>query len=150
MLGNYKDYFLMSKTLSDGKTFYKDEAELLYGNAISGIFVTLLASTILVFSFDTPEVQTQKIYWWIGILALMVARLVDVYYWKNHSIDVSYNAKKFIHRFIIGAILSSLMWCTYCIYIYPASPQALSLHVLSLLYLHLQEELQLYWPLISF
>ncbi|MFT6506772.1 putative bifunctional diguanylate cyclase/phosphodiesterase [Colwellia polaris] len=107
----------MSKSLSDGKSFYKDEAELLYGNAKSGIIVTLLASTILVFAFDTPEVHTQKLYWWIGILALVVARLMDLYSWKKHSLNVSYNAKNFIHRFIVGAILSSLMWCSYCIYI---------------------------------
>ena len=107
----------MSKSLPDGKIFHKDEAELLYGNAKAGIFVTLLASTILVFAFETPEIQAEKLYWWIGILALLAARLIDVNSWKKNSVIEGYKAKRFIHRFVIGALLSSLMWCAYCLYV---------------------------------
>jgi hypothetical protein len=56
----------MSKSLSDGKSFYKDEAELLYGNAKSGIIVTLLASTILVFAFDTPHSKALLVDWYFS------------------------------------------------------------------------------------
>ena len=107
----------MSKSLPDGKIFHKDEAELLYGNAKAGIFVTLLASTILVFAFETPGIQAEKFYWWIGILALLAARLIDVNSWKKNSVIEGYKAKRFIHRFVIGALLSSLMWCAYCLYV---------------------------------
>lgn len=107
----------MSKSLPEGKIFHKDVAELLYGNARSGIFVTLLASTILVFAFKTPEIQTEKFYWWIGILALVVIRLIDVNYWTKNSISESYNAKRFTRRFVTGALLTSLMWSAYCIYV---------------------------------
>jgi len=97
--------------------FHEDVAELLYGNAKAGILVTLLASSMLVFGFNTPEIQTQKYIWWSSMSILMLVRMFDVYFWHKSEKIKYYAGKKATSRFVTGTLMTSLMWCVYCLYV---------------------------------
>ena len=108
---------MISKSYLLKDAFSEDAAELLYGNAKAGIWVTVFASSLLVFGFNTDEIQTQKYLWW-GIISLfMVVRLIDVYYWHNSDKNGNYDGKKATVRFVIGTLITSFMWCIYCLYV---------------------------------
>jgi diguanylate cyclase (GGDEF)-like protein len=107
----------MLRTSPVKNVFHEDAAELLYGNAKAGILVTLLASSLLVFGFNTPEIQTQKFIWWVCMAILILIRIIDVYYWYNEEKDEHYDGKKAINRFVTGTLVTSFMWCVYCLYV---------------------------------
>tara|TARA_R110000737_G_scaffold255344_1_gene264496 strand:- start:3406 stop:5364 length:1959 start_codon:yes stop_codon:yes gene_type:complete len=108
---------LISKPYLFKNAFSEDAAALLYGNAKAGIWVTLFASSLLVFAFNTPEVQTQKYLWWGGVSLLMVLRLIDVYNWHSSDKHFNYDGKKATVRFVTGTLITSFMWCIYCLYV---------------------------------
>lgn len=99
------------------EVFHEDVAELLYGNALAGILVTLFASSMLVFGFHTPDVQTYKYDWWAIMSVFMLIRMIDVYYWRKCKKNPDYSSKKAVKRFITGTLLSGFMWCIYCLYV---------------------------------
>ncbi|MEP1444796.1 MAG: EAL domain-containing protein [Paraglaciecola sp.] len=107
---------MINETPPAKPAFHEDVAELLYGNALAGILVTLLASSLLVFGFPSPELQTYKLSWWAIISALMVIRLVDVFYWRKRKTQQNYNSKKAVSRFVTGTFASSIMWSIFCLY----------------------------------
>lgn len=99
------------------EVFHEDAAELLYGNAQAGILVTLFASSMLTFGFNTTEIQTHKYAWWAIMSVLLLIRMIDVYYWRKINKIQGYDASKAITRFVTGTLVSSLMWCVYCLYV---------------------------------
>ena len=101
------------------ETYHKDRAYLLYlyGNAKAGILVTLFASSLLVFGFNTTEIQTQKYIWWLSMTVLMLIRMMDVYRWNKSDKEQISNAKRAVIRFVTGTLTSSIMWCVYCLYV---------------------------------
>jgi diguanylate cyclase (GGDEF)-like protein len=108
---------LRIKFPSKAEIFYKDVADLLYGNAKAGILVTLFASSMLVFGFQTPAIQTHKYVWWAVMSLLMLIRIIDVYYWRKNKNGSNYNANKAVTRFISGTLVSGFMWSIYCLYV---------------------------------
>ncbi|MGB2742243.1 MAG: EAL domain-containing protein [Cognaticolwellia sp.] len=98
------------------EAFHEDAAELLYGNAKAGILVTLLASSLLVFGFNTPEIQTQKYIWWFSISIFMLVRMLDVHFWFKSEQKQKIAGKKAIRRFVTGTLITGFMWCVYCLY----------------------------------
>lgn len=108
---------MVIKSPAQTDVFHKDVAELLYGNAKAGILVTLFASSMLVFGFQTPEVQTHKYVWWVIMSILMFIRIIDYYFWYKRKNNQDYVAKKSVYQFITGTLLSGLMWCIYCLYV---------------------------------
>jgi len=98
--------------------YHQDSADLLYGNAKAGILVTLFASSLLVFGFNTVEIQVQKYIWWAGMSLLMLVRMIDVYRWDRRDKDQDCDGKKAVMRFISGALISGIMWCAYCLYVF--------------------------------
>lgn len=99
------------------KASYQDIAELLYGNAKAGVFVTFVAATLLVFGFNTPEIQTEKYTWWAIMSLLMLARATDALYWHKNENNQQDDGKRAIIRFVTGTLLTAAMWCLYCIYV---------------------------------
>lgn len=81
----------------------QDAAVLLYGNAISGILITLLPSSFLVFAFDNPQTADFKTVWWPIMAAVLSLRFIDAMWWNFKEKNTDFDGKKAITRFIIGA-----------------------------------------------
>ncbi len=99
------------------KYMQRDAAALLYGNAVAGIFISLLASSFLVFAFDNPATDAFKQMWWWAMTILLCIRLVDVFWWKTKLQNTAFDGKKSTRTFIIGANITALMWAVYLVYI---------------------------------
>jgi diguanylate cyclase (GGDEF)-like protein len=95
----------------------RDAAALLYGNAISGIIVTLVTSSSLVFSFSNPSSDIFKKSWWCGMFILLTLRMADVVWWKIKLQHTDFSGKCAIKHFIIGVNITAIMWAVYLVYI---------------------------------
>lgn len=100
----------------------RDAAELLYGNAFSGILISIIASSFLVYFYDNPVLQEFKITWWLGMMSLLLVRLIDWVSWKKHLSKTHYDGKRSVRRFIYGVNLTALMWSSYAAYAVSYSP----------------------------
>ncbi|GDY25013.1 hypothetical protein AHAT_09030 [Agarivorans sp. Toyoura001] len=86
---------------------------MLYNNAFSGILISIIASSFLVFAFNTAEMRQFKHAWWVLMTSLLLIRLVDWHLWKRRDINRQLNGSKAILRFISGANLTAVLWSVY-------------------------------------
>ena len=61
----------------------QDAAKLLYSNTIAGCSITLASSTVLAFGFSNPDIAGIKFFWWLVMLSILTARLLDGIYWQH-------------------------------------------------------------------
>jgi diguanylate cyclase (GGDEF)-like protein len=95
----------------------RDAAVLLYGNAVAGIIISLIASSFLVFAFSDPLTNSFKQMWWMGMSLLLVIRFADVFWWGKKRKNTEFDGKKSITHFIIGANSTAVMWSIYLVYL---------------------------------
>lgn len=99
----------------------RDAAELLYGNSVAGIFVTVFASTMLVFGFKNPLVEEFKFVWWLSLMFIMTLRAADAVHWRVRYLGTDYNGRTSMYRYLFGTQLTALMWCIYSLGIFKYS-----------------------------
>ncbi|ALQ10243.1 diguanylate phosphodiesterase (plasmid) [Pseudoalteromonas sp. Bsw20308] len=92
-----------------------DSVRILYLNAYSGLFISFIASTGIVFGFSDKSFTsvTDKLIWWFIMVVVLGIRLIDVYYFKRSSKAASYID---LYRFSLSVILTALIWCCYGLY----------------------------------
>ncbi|MCW8091246.1 putative bifunctional diguanylate cyclase/phosphodiesterase [Alteromonas sp. ASW11-130] len=95
-----------------------DAISLLHGNIFTGLLMTFLAMSCLVFGFDNPEVYPLKLYFWIATVVVVVLRLADTLYWRISLRGTSYNPDIPLLRFSLGAIATIIIWATYVSVLY--------------------------------
>ncbi|WP_340677977.1 GGDEF domain-containing protein [Paraglaciecola sp.] len=100
------------------KEVERDSVELLYGNSLAGILITLFASTGLVFGF---EYTAFKVYGWLIICIVLALRMADLIWWNVKLKSRQYNVKMAKNRFVAGALTTGLWWCLYCLFAFPAA-----------------------------
>jgi diguanylate cyclase (GGDEF)-like protein len=100
----------------------RDSADLLYGNAFSGILVSVIASSFLVLSFDSVNAHSFKLFWLVAMITLMGIRYLDVYRWNVRFKNTDYDGAAAISRFICGVNATALMWAAYAVYVIQFSP----------------------------
>jgi diguanylate cyclase (GGDEF)-like protein len=108
---------LNSKTLL--KEVELDSVELLYGNSLAGIFITLFASSGLVFGFEQTINITFKVSWWLLLCLVLVLRMADLMWWNFKLKNIQYNVQNAKLRFVFGTLTTSLWWCSYCVVVFP-------------------------------
>lgn len=91
----------------------RDLVDLLYKNAVGGLFISVLASIILVYGFETAAVQQLKFYWLYAFLLVLFLRLVDLLYWKFRLSNTEYNCQWPYLRFLVGAVSAAMLWSSY-------------------------------------
>lgn len=96
----------------------RDLVDMLHGNAIAGILVTILVFTGLTFGFETPLVQDLKQTFWVILVTIALARLVDTAYWFIRLKGTEYAVAPTKLRFSIGVTLTAIMWSVYSIALY--------------------------------
>ncbi|WP_238383590.1 putative bifunctional diguanylate cyclase/phosphodiesterase [Colwellia psychrerythraea] len=99
------------------KYMQRDAAALLYGNAVSGIVISLITSSFLVFMFSNPLTDSFKHMWWWGMSILLVLRMVDVIIWKTKLQHTDFDGEKAVKRYITGVNPTAIMWAIYLVYI---------------------------------
>lgn len=98
------------------KYMQRDAATLLYGNATSGILISLLTSSFLVFAFHASLADLFKQIWWLAMTFLLVLRGIDTIWWKNKLQNTKFDGKRAINRFITGAVPTAILWSIYLVY----------------------------------
>ena len=99
------------------KYMQRDAAILLYGNAVSGILISTLASSFLAFAFHDPLTDSFKQIWWLVMTFLLVIRGIDVIWWKVKLQNTKFDGKQAINRFIAGANPTAVLWSVYLVYL---------------------------------
>ncbi|MBU2870637.1 EAL domain-containing protein [Colwellia sp. E2M01] len=94
----------------------RDTAVLLYSNAISGITISAIASTLLVFSFDDPVTNFFQVSWWCVMITLLGLRMFDAIWWKKKLQHTQFDGKKAIKHFVLGVNPTGVMWAIYLVY----------------------------------
>ncbi|TYK65313.1 EAL domain-containing protein [Colwellia echini] len=94
----------------------RDVAMILYSNAVSGIMVSVITSTLLVFAFDDPVTNAFQLMWWLGMTTLLTLRMVDVIWWKTKLKQTEFDGKKAVNHFILGVNPTAIMWAIYLVY----------------------------------
>ncbi|MDX1452633.1 MAG: EAL domain-containing protein [Oleiphilaceae bacterium] len=95
-----------------------DRVDLLYRNAVSGIAITVLASSGLALGLNTGFAQQNKRLWWISITLVCVLRYVDVFRW-HRKIKAGIPCKPLdLYLFRCGAIVTAMLWSFYCVYFF--------------------------------
>lgn len=92
---------------------------MLYNNGYAGIMVSLIASSLLVYGFETPEIAQFKLYWWLTMVFLLAIRFADTVYWHRANLDTNFDGCKSVYRFSTGTLLTAVMWCSYCLTVFP-------------------------------
>lgn len=101
------------------KEVERDAVELLYGNSLAGILITLFAASGLVFGFEQTFNITFKISWWLLLCVVLTFRIVDLVWWHLKLKGQLYNVRMAKLRFVIGTLTTSLWWCLYCLIVFP-------------------------------
>ena len=108
---------MTSSELELNKYMQRDAAALLYGNAVSGIVISLITASFLVFTFDNPLTNSFKQMWWCGMSILLVLRMVDVIIWKTKLQHTEFDGEKAVKRYITGVNPTGVMWAVYLIFV---------------------------------
>jgi diguanylate cyclase (GGDEF)-like protein len=92
-----------------------DAANLLYDNGMSAVFISSVASSIMIFGFDDAVVNTNQLIWWFFISVILLLRLCDVAEWKMRSSKSISSGLLGIQRYTIGCIATAAAWSSYMV-----------------------------------
>ena len=93
-----------------------DAANILYANSFTGILVTLISSSVLVYLFFDANSSQFKQIWFIAMLFVLALRFADALHWRNTP---QKEGKKSIIRFVCGTYATAGLWCLYTLVVMP-------------------------------
>ncbi|MFQ3248920.1 MAG: diguanylate cyclase (GGDEF)-like protein [Glaciecola sp.] len=93
--------------------------QLLYGNAIGGLVISLLCMGVLCFAFETPEQQALKTTLFIVLAISHTLRLIDNLYTRAQIKKSALKLKPTVLRFTIGIVANCLIWASYSFLMVP-------------------------------
>tara|TARA_R110002167_G_scaffold76592_9_gene213320 strand:- start:187 stop:2136 length:1950 start_codon:yes stop_codon:yes gene_type:complete len=96
----------------------RDAAELLYKNSFSGILISAIASSALVFGFESPGHSFFQHVWLSIIFLVLLVRFWDSLHWYKHISGTEFNGKRAIYRFSSGTLVTAVLWCIYVVTLY--------------------------------
>lgn len=111
------EVFLTSSEPELEKYIQRDAAALLYGNAVSGIVISWITASFLVFTFDNPSTDSFKYMWWCGLSLLFMLRIFDVIHWRTKVQHTEFDGEKAVKRYITGVNPTGVMWAVYLVFI---------------------------------
>ncbi|QJR82891.1 EAL domain-containing protein [Alteromonas pelagimontana] len=80
--------------------------------------MTALAMSGLVFGFDSPNTQHNKLAFWYVMMIVLVIRLIDAAIWYIRSQKTDYDPQTYLIRFSTGVVVTALVWSSYSIVLY--------------------------------
>ncbi|USD68182.1 EAL domain-containing protein [Vibrio sp. SCSIO 43136] len=107
---------------TSNKTVHQSKVEstrLLYANTVSGLAISFIASTALVFGFD-GQGDEGKVIWWALMMVLLLVRSIDAFRYHRSSLDEQFvNIDSNRVRFCVGVAVTAVMWSGYAVTFYP-------------------------------
>lgn len=97
----------------------RDALKLLYSNAGTGVLMSFLAATLLVYTLPgSASTLSDKRSWWIAMTIVQLLRLSDMsyFYWRLRYSDAAYNPIAYF-RISVGTLLTAALWSVYAVYI---------------------------------
>ena len=96
----------------------KDAVYLLYSNSGMGLFISVLAASVLAFSFPaSATVQQLKYFWWGAIVVVALLRFFDLLYYlisARHQDETA--LKGCCLRFAGGSLATACLWSAYAVF----------------------------------
>lgn len=100
------------------KAFHLDAAKLLYDNGSPGIFVSALASSILIFGLSDVHAHSSQLIWWFSINTILLLRVIDLVEWRINSSKSLSSGMLGIQRYALGSIATAIAWSLYVVIFY--------------------------------
>ena len=100
--------------LSQDPVALRDRARLMYENGVSGILVSVIASSFLVFVFGEAAYQS-KFNWWLVMTTVLSLRFIDLLWWKSKVRQSDFDGALWLRRFTLGVNLTALLWSSYAV-----------------------------------
>ncbi len=104
----------------------RDRAEMLYGNASGGLFMSAVTATSLVLIAAAPDTAVSLGTWLAGMFAVIAVRITDVRRWRPRRQRRGGSAQWDIRCFAAGTLLSSLLWALFPVLFFPLLTQSRS------------------------
>ncbi len=98
----------------------RELVDLLYGNTFMGLLMTMVGFSGLVFGFHTQNTSSVKFSFWLLMLAIVLVRLGDGFYWLNKLKGKAYEPEHARHRFVFGSVFTGVVWASYSLLLYDA------------------------------
>ena len=93
----------------------KARLQLLYGNALGGLAISLLCMAVFCFGFESPDYQNTKTVFFLVLVCSHIFRLIDNLYTKVQFKKDNFDVRAAATRFTIGIISNSCIWSMYSI-----------------------------------
>lgn len=98
----------------------RDLVDSLYGNVFTGLIMTMVGFSGLVFGFHSQSTSSVKFSFWLLMLAVVLVRLGDAFYWLNKLNQKSYAPAAAEYRFAVGSTITATVWASYSLVLYDA------------------------------
>ena len=96
----------------------RDLIDALYGNIFTGLFMTMVGFSGLVFGFHSENTSSLKFAFWLIMLAVVLLRLVDAFYWLTKRKRNAYDPVTAEYRFALGSTITAIIWASYSLALY--------------------------------
>lgn len=96
----------------------RDVVDMLLGNVVTGLLMTYIAFTGLVFGINNEETHHTKMIFWYVMNALVIFRFLDWLYWQFSLKHKAYAPRPVLIRFSAALIITALMWASYSVSLY--------------------------------
>ncbi|GGW87172.1 putative bifunctional diguanylate cyclase/phosphodiesterase [Alteromonas halophila] len=96
----------------------RELVDLLYGNNFTGLLMTMVGFSGLVFGFHSQPTSSVKFSFWLIMLAIVLVRLGDAFYWLNKLKSKPYAPVPAQFRFVMGSVFTGLVWASYALILY--------------------------------
>lgn len=97
---------------------HRDLVDMLVGNIFTGLAMTLIAFSGLVFGFQNEEGHDVKVLLWGVMVCVSVCRLTHGIYWHIKLKGSHYNPKSVEALFAIGLYLTGAVWAAYSLMLF--------------------------------
>ena len=88
-------------------------ATILYESGVSGVLITITASTVLIFFIVDFTAHPLLLGWWIAMTLILLLRLCDVLWWSKKELKTAFDGKKLARRFAAGTLSTAVLWAVF-------------------------------------
>jgi diguanylate cyclase (GGDEF)-like protein len=101
----------------------QEALRLLYSNVITSTAVSAFVSTVFVFalSYGRQDSNHDKIIWWLIMMAGLLLRLCDLFFYQKKSSRNYISSEKDLWRFFSFSFFVAIVWGIYPLYFFPFS-----------------------------
>ncbi|MDB2330562.1 EAL domain-containing protein [Alteromonas sp.] len=108
----------LAQTTSFTTSMKRDIVNMLLGNVATGLVMTYIAFTGLVFGINNEETRQTKMLFWYVMNTIVIFRFLDWLYWHFSLKQKHFSPQPVFLRFCIASIFTAVMWALYAVSLY--------------------------------